>query len=84
MSDYGAAYPSAMAVIERDMDAFVAHLRWPSEHHKRIRTPNLLERTFGEVRRAPRRSAASGRDLRPVADLGRARALQPRLKLGWS
>ena len=51
ISDYGKAYPSAMAVIERDLDALVAHLRWPSEHRKRIRTTNLLERTFVEVRR---------------------------------
>jgi hypothetical protein len=27
-----------MAVIERDLDAVVTHLRWPSEHRKRIRT----------------------------------------------
>jgi putative transposase len=51
MADYRAAYPSAMQVIERDLDALVAHLRWPSEHRKRIRTTNLLERTFVEVRR---------------------------------
>jgi transposase-like protein len=50
-NDYRAAYPSAMAVIERDAEALVAHLRWPSEHRKRIRTTNLLERTFVEVRR---------------------------------
>ena len=43
--------PSAMAVVERDLDALVAHLRFPSEHRKRIRTTNLLERTFVEVRR---------------------------------
>jgi transposase-like protein len=51
VADYRSAYPSAMAVIERDLDALVAHLRWPCEHHKRIRTTNLLERTFVEVRR---------------------------------
>jgi putative transposase len=51
IADYRSAYPSAMAVIERDLDALVAHLRWPSEHRKRIRTTNLLERTFVEVRR---------------------------------
>ena len=45
------AYPSAMAVIETDLPALVAHLRFPSEHRKRIRTTNLLERTFVEVRR---------------------------------
>jgi putative transposase len=51
VADYCNAYPSAMAVIERDVDALLAHLRWPSEHRKRIRTTNLLERTFVEVRR---------------------------------
>ena len=51
IADYRAAYPSAMGVIERDLDALVVHLRWPSEHRKRIRTTNLLERTFVEVRR---------------------------------
>jgi putative transposase len=40
-----------MAVIERDLDALVAHLRFPPEQRKRIRTTNLLERTFVEVRR---------------------------------
>ena len=51
IADYRSAYPAAMAVIERDLEALVAHLRWPSEHRKRIRTTNLLERTFVEVRR---------------------------------
>lgn len=49
--EYRAAYPSAMDVIERDLPALVTHLRFPSEHRKRIRTTNLLERTFVEVRR---------------------------------
>ena len=51
IADYRAAYPSAMAVIERDLKALPAHLRWPSEHRKRIRSTNLLERSFVEVRR---------------------------------
>lgn len=50
-SEYRAAYPSAMAVIERDLPALVTHLRFPSEHRKRIRSTNLLERTFVEIRR---------------------------------
>jgi len=49
--DYRTAYPSAAAVIERDLDGLVCHLRFPSEHRKRIRSTNLLERTFVEVRR---------------------------------
>jgi len=51
VSDYRASYPSAMAVIERDLDELVAHLRFPTDHRKRIRSTNLLERTFVEVRR---------------------------------
>ena len=51
VEDYRAAYPSAMAVITANLDALVAHLRWPAEHRKRIRSTNLLERTFVEVRR---------------------------------
>jgi transposase-like protein len=46
-------YPSAMAVISDNLDALVAHLRWPSEHRKRIRSTNLLERTLS-------RSATAG------------------------
>ena len=40
-----------MAVIETDLPALVTHLQFPSAHRKRIRTTNLLERTFVEVRR---------------------------------
>jgi transposase-like protein len=40
-----------MAVIEADPPALVAHLRLASEHRRRIRTTNLLERTFVKVRR---------------------------------
>ena len=80
VADYRAAYPSAMAVITDNLDALVAHLRWPSEHRKRIRSTNLLERTFVEVRRRTKvigRFPGETSALQP--DLGRARALQPRL-----
>jgi transposase-like protein len=49
--EYRRAYPAAMAVIERDLDALICHLRFPSQHRKRIRSTNPLERTFVEVRR---------------------------------
>ncbi|MBX5485426.1 MAG: IS256 family transposase [Mycolicibacterium hassiacum] len=51
VADYRSSYPSAMAVIERELEALVCHLRFPSEHRTRIRSTNLLERTFVEVRR---------------------------------
>ena len=48
---FKARYPSAMACLEDDLEACVVHLKFPKEHHVRIRTTNLLERTFGEGRR---------------------------------
>jgi putative transposase len=44
-------YPSAVACVAGNLDALVAHLLFPAEHHKRIRHSNLIERTFGETRR---------------------------------
>lgn len=44
-------YPSAMEALEKDLEATLAYLKFPKEHHKSIRTTNLLERTFGEGRR---------------------------------
>jgi transposase-like protein len=44
-------YPSAVACVADNLDALVVHLRFPKEHHKRIRHSNLIERTFGETRR---------------------------------
>lgn len=45
---WGTLYPTA---VSDDIDALVAHLRFPAEHWKRIRHSNLIERTFGETRR---------------------------------
>jgi SAM-dependent methyltransferase len=36
-----------------------AHLRCPAERHQRIRNSNLIERTFGEAKRHPWRTAES-------------------------
>lgn len=48
---FKARYPSAMACLEEDLEACLVHLKFPKEHHIRLRTTNLLERTFGEGRR---------------------------------
>ena len=48
---FKARYPSAMACLEDDLEACLVHLKFPTEHHVRLRTTNLLERTFGEGRR---------------------------------
>lgn len=44
-------YPSAMECLEKDLDECLTYLLFPMEHRKRIRTTNLLERTFEESRR---------------------------------
>jgi transposase-like protein len=48
---FKARYPSAMTCLEEDLEACLVHLKFPKEHHVRLRTTNLLERTFGEGRR---------------------------------
>jgi transposase-like protein len=40
-----------MECLEKDLEECLTYLRFPAEHRKRIRTTNLLERTFGESRR---------------------------------
>ncbi|MDA8314622.1 MAG: transposase, partial [Actinomycetota bacterium] len=44
-------FPSAVACVEENLEALLVYLRFPAEHHKRIRHSNLIERTFGETRR---------------------------------
>ena len=40
-------YPAAMECLERDLEECVTYLRFPAEHHQRIRTTNRLERLNG-------------------------------------
>jgi putative transposase len=51
---YQGDYPAAMGSFQDDWEASVAYLRCPAIHHKRIRTTNLLERSFLEERRRTR------------------------------
>jgi transposase-like protein len=48
---YSAIYPSAMKCLTTDREGLTAYLRFPSEHHNRVRHSNFIERTFGETRR---------------------------------
>ena len=48
---YGATYPAAMKSLTTDREGLTAYLRFPAEHHSRIRHSNFIERTFGETRR---------------------------------
>ena len=48
---YRPAYPSAMKCLTTDAEGLTAYLRFPAEHHNRVRHSNFIERTFGETRR---------------------------------
>jgi putative transposase len=48
---YSATYPSAMKCLTTDREGLTAYLRFPAEHHHRVRHSNFIERTFGETRR---------------------------------
>ena len=48
---YSATYPSAMKALTTDKEGLTAYLRFPAEHHHRIRHSSFIERTFGETRR---------------------------------
>ena len=59
---YSATYPAAMKCLATDAAGLTAYLRFPAEHHHRVRHSNFIERTFPGTRRrtkvigrAPRR-----------------------------
>ena len=63
VADYGRELPSAVACFEDDFEACIAHLRMPVTHRRAIRTTNLLERLFLEVR-IPEHPIAGSDDIR--------------------
>jgi transposase-like protein len=48
---YRQRFPSAMKCMDETLEACLQVLRLPPAHHKRLRTANLLERTFEEHKR---------------------------------
>ena len=44
-------YPAAVKSMLSDRQSLTPYLRFPAEHHKRVRHSNFIERTFGETRR---------------------------------
>ncbi len=51
VATYGSELPSAVACLDDDFEACIAHLTFPLAHRRAVRTTNLLERLFGEERR---------------------------------
>ncbi|GAC1668950.1 MAG: IS256 family transposase [Ktedonobacteraceae bacterium] len=59
---YQRIYPTAVACLQRDLDACLTFYSFPKEHWKTIRTNNVIERLFGEVKRRSHKMAAAFRN----------------------
>ena len=59
---YQKVYPTAIACLQRDLDACLTFYAFPKEHWKTIRTNNVIERLFGEVKRRSHTMAAAFRN----------------------
>jgi putative transposase len=77
---YGTTYPAAMKCLLADREGLTACLRFPAEHHHRIRHSNFIERTFGETRR---RTKVIGRLPGETSCLTLAWAVLDRASRGW-
>jgi putative transposase len=51
---YGKRFPKAVSVFEAGIGDTLTYLSYPGSHHARIRTTNMLERLFKEVKRRTR------------------------------
>ena len=74
------AFPAAVRCLQDDRQALTSFLRFPAEHHKRIRHTNLIERTFGETRR---RVKVIGRMPGEASCLALVWAVLDRASKGW-
>jgi putative transposase len=51
---YGKRFPKAVAVFEAGIGDALTYLHYPGSHHAKLRTTNMLERLFKEVKRRTR------------------------------
>jgi putative transposase len=51
---YEERFPKAISVFEAGIEHALTYLRYPGSHHTKIRTTNVLERLFKEVKRRTR------------------------------
>jgi putative transposase len=77
---YGKLYPAAVKCLLTDRQQLTSYLRFPIEHHKRIRHSNFIERTFGETRR---RVKVIGRLPGETSCLNLVWAVLDRASRGW-
>lgn len=59
---YEPIYPTAIACLQRDLEACLTFYDFPKTHWRSIRTTNLIERLFGEVKKRSHKMAAAFRN----------------------
>jgi transposase-like protein len=59
---YQKIYPTAVECLQRDLEACLIFYSFPKAHWKTIRTTNVIERLFGEVKRRSHKMAAAFRN----------------------
>ena len=77
---YASAFPAAVKCLLTDRAQLTSYLRFPAEHHRRIRHSNFIERTFGETRR---RVKVIGRLPGEASCLNLVWAVLDRASRGW-
>ncbi|MGH9022137.1 MAG: IS256 family transposase [Acidimicrobiia bacterium] len=73
-------YPAGVECLTGDFASLAVHLRFPTEHWRRIRHSNFIERTFGETRR---RVKVIGRLPGETSCLSLVWAVLDRASRGW-
>lgn len=59
---YSKVYPTAIECLQRDLEACLTFYAFPQAHWKTIRTTNVIERLFGEVKKRSHKMAAAFRN----------------------
>jgi len=59
---YRPTYPTAVACLERDLEACLTFYSFPKQHWRSIRTNNAIERMFLEVKKRSKKMAAAFRN----------------------
>jgi len=77
---YEKRFPAAVDCLMADFASLTTYLRFPADHHARIRHSNFIERTFGETRR---RVKVIGRLPGERSCLGLVWAVLDRASRGW-
>ena len=62
IAKYENVYPSAVACLKRDLEACLTFYSFPTQHWKFIRTTNIIERLFNEVKKRSHKMAAAFRN----------------------